>query len=236
MTAADAVKIWTMAELVLRNRIRREGTGQFLSRITLLALLNILLLSALFTTTSGHSFNFALLSQQYGYFLPLLALQAAVGAWEVELFAGVGEAYLQRPKWVWPTRLLTTAVECAIPYALFIVLIVAVGGPDMSRHLVTATTMLIAFSLLGAALGFCIGFRHEKAVNNFLNLIPWLLGFGPGPFFGNEASGLTLLFPAGFSSRGEFALEWVKLAMLVALAFALLHWGSRARRHRFFAR
>ncbi|MFJ6943280.1 hypothetical protein ACISU4_01230 [Streptomyces wuyuanensis] len=225
-----------MAELVLRNRVRKEGSGQFISRISVLALLNILLLSALFTTASGRSLDLGMLAQQYGYFVPLLALSAAVGSWEVELFAGLGEAYLQRPRWVWPTRLLVTTVECSVPFVFFVVLTFTTGGPDTLPHLLTMTAMLVSFGALGAALGFCIGFRHEKAVNNFLHLIPWVLGFGPGPFFGQDVTGIAALLPGGFSSRGEFELEWLKLVLVMVLAVVLLHWGSRSRRHRFFSR
>ncbi|WP_307665681.1 hypothetical protein [Streptomyces sp. V1I1] len=227
---------WLMSRLVLRNKIRREGPGQFCSRITILALLNVVLLSALFTTASGSSFDLAMLSQQYTYFIPLLAMTAAVGSWEMELLSGVGERYLQKPSMMWPTRLLIAAVECAVPYLVFIILIGIWGGPDTFSHIVTATLMLVTFSLFGAAFGFCIGFRHEKAVNNFLNYIPWVLGFGPGPFFGNDASGPARLLPGGFSSTGDFGLEWLKMGVIAALAFWISAWGSRARRHRFYTR
>ncbi|MBA0053683.1 hypothetical protein E0L36_23300 [Streptomyces sp. AJS327] len=230
------MNLLTPATLVLRNRVRHEGRGQFLGRIAVLSLLNVLLLGALFTTASGASFELGMLAEQYGYFVPLLTLMAAVGTWEIELWAGVGESYLRNPTWVWPTRLLLTLVEVAVPFVFFVVTLLAVGGPDVLAHLVTATGMLLAFSLLGAALGFCVGFRHEKSVNNFLSLAPWLLGFGPGPFFGNDASGLGLLFPGGFSARGDFVLEWLRLAAVAVLAYALYRWGSRARRHRFFTR
>ncbi|MCF1598465.1 hypothetical protein [Streptomyces muensis] len=225
-----------MAELVLRNRIRREGVSQFLLRVSVLALLNILLLSALFTTASGSSFEFDTVARQYGYFVPLLVLSAAVGSWEIELFAGIGESYLQHPKWMWPTRLLVTLVECLVPVAFFAVITVTAGGPDVLAHLFTMALMAVSFGMLGTSLGFCIGFRHEKAVNNFVNLAPWLLGFGPGPYFGNDAFGLSVIFPGGHSNSGEFGYEWIKEALVVVLAIVLFRLGSRARKRRFFSR
>ncbi|MEU3015909.1 hypothetical protein ABZ635_00745 [Nocardiopsis sp. NPDC007018] len=230
------MRTWTLARLVLSNRVRREGRAAFLSRVTLLALLNVLLLSALFSTASGNTLDLTLLAGQYCYFIPLLVLSSAVGSWEVELVSGVGERYLQHPFWVLPSRLLVIVTECAAPFALFTALLLATGGEDTGAHLAVAAGMFAAFAVLGAGLGFCVGFRHEKAVNNFVHLAPWLLGFGPGPFFGNEASGPAVLFPGGFSVQGDFALEWVKLAVFALVGVGLLWWGGRTRRHRFFAR
>lgn len=230
------MRTWTTAGFVLRNRVRREGYTAFLSRVTLLALLNILLLSALFTTASGNTFDFSMLAGQYVYFIPLLVLSSAVGSWEVELVSGVGERYLQHPRWVLPSRVLVIATECAAPFAFFTALLLVSGGPETAAHLAIVAGMFVTFAILGAGLGFCVGFRHEKAVNNFVHLAPWLLGFGPGPFFGNEVSGPSVLFPGGFSTQGDFALEWLKLSVFALIGVALLWWGSRSRRHRFFAR
>jgi hypothetical protein len=225
---------WRMSALVLRNRVLREGMSQYLLRVTVLALLNMLLLSGLFTTVAGSTFDFSLLARQYGYFIPLTALSATVGSWEIELFAGLGERYLGHPGWVWRTRLLTTAAECAAPFLLFTIGLVATGAGQLPEQLITLVAMGLVFSLFGSALGFCIGFRHEKAVNNFINLIPWVLGFGPGPFFGKDPYGPAVLLPGGFSAEGRFALEWIKLALIALMAAALLLLGSRARRHRFY--
>ncbi|MEU6573880.1 hypothetical protein [Streptomyces sp. NPDC046805] len=225
---------WRMSLLVLRHRIRREGRSSYLLRISVLAVLNTLLLSGLFTTVSGHAFDFGLLSEQYGYFIPLTALSAAVGSWETELFSGLGERYLGHPSWVWRTRLLSVAVECAVPFLLFAVGLAATGADHLTDQLITLVAMGAVFALFGSALGFCIGFRHEKAVNNFINLIPWVLGFGPGPFFGKEAYGPAVLLPGGFSAEGRFGWEWVKLGVIALLAWGLLVAGSRARRHRFY--
>lgn len=225
----------TMADLMVRNQVRKEGGWQFLSRIGPLNILNVLLLSAMFTTAARTSFDLDLLAAQYGYFVPLLALTASTGSWQVELFSGIGEKYLLRARWVWCTRAFTTLVECSLPFTMFVVLIVISDLESRVFHLVTAAAMLICFGMLGTALGFWVGFRHEKAVNNFLNLITWVLGFGPGPFFGKEGVGLTALFPGGFSTKGEFELEWIKLAVLAVAAVVLVSFGSRARRQRFFA-
>ncbi|MER6910796.1 hypothetical protein ABT354_03855 [Streptomyces sp. NPDC000594] len=73
-------------------------------------------------------------------------------------------------------------------------------------------------------------------MNNFLHLAPWVLGFGPGPFFGKEASGVFTLFPGGFSARGDYGLEGLKLGVEALLALALAHGGARARKHRSFSR
>ncbi|MGC4792167.1 hypothetical protein ACLQ22_30635 [Micromonospora sp. DT178] len=227
---------WNMATLVLRNRIRQEGLTQYLLRVGPLNLLNVLLLAAVFTTAKGRSLDVDLLADQYVYFIPLLALSAAVGTWEVELFAGLGESYLLRPSWLWPTRLVSATVECVVPLVFFVVLISLSSAADRWQHVLTALLMLVVFILVGSALGFCIGFRHEKAVNNFLNVIIWVLGFGPGPFFGNDTSGFRLLFPGGFSLRGEFGAEWVRLACLAVLGMALAYWGRLPRRQPFFAR
>lgn len=227
---------WKLAALVLRNRVRQEGTAQYLLRIGPLSVLNVLLLAAVFTTAKGNSLDADLLAQQYVYFIPLLALSAAVGTWEVELFAGLGESYLLRPSWVWQTRFVSSLVECLIPFAFFVILIAASSQVDRWQNLVTALLMLTAFILLGSALGFCLGFRHEKAVNNFLNVIVWILGFGPGPFFGNDTSGLRALFPGAFALRGDFAVEWIRLGCFAVLAIGLVYWGRLPRRQRFFAR
>ncbi|MFF5176352.1 hypothetical protein ACFY3U_27545 [Micromonospora sp. NPDC000089] len=227
---------WVLAVLVWRNRVRQEGLAQYLLRIGPLSMLNVFLLAAVFTTANRRSLDVDLLTDQYVYFIPLLALSAAVGTWEVELFAGLGEWYLVRPAWVWPTRLLSGAAECLVPVIFFVVLIVVSSDPHRWQDLVTALLMLVVFLLLGSALGFCLGFRHEKAVNNFLNVIIWVLGFGPGPFFGNDTSGLRVLFPGGFSLREEFAMEWIRLACLAFLAIALVYWGRVPRRQPFFAR
>ncbi|WP_328341079.1 hypothetical protein [Micromonospora sp. NBC_00421] len=227
---------WRLATLVLRNRIRQEGLTPYLLRIGPLSMLNVLLLAAMFTTANGRSLDLGLLADQYVYFVPLLALSAAVGTWEVELFAGLGEHYLLRPSWVWPTRLVSATVECIVPLVFFVLLIMLTPGGRRWQHVVTALLMLPVFILVGSALGFCLGFRHEKAVNNFLNVIVWVLGFGPGPFFGNDTSGLRVLFPGGFSLRGEFGAEWLRLACLALLGIALARWGRLPRRQPFFAR
>ncbi|MFG2983264.1 hypothetical protein ACGFYQ_18790 [Streptomyces sp. NPDC048258] len=230
------MKTWTLTRLILLNRARQEGGWQFAARLVPLSLGNILLLFAIFTGASGRGPDLDALALQYGYFIPLTALSAAVGTWEVELFAGVADEYILRPARVMAARVLVGLAESLAPFALFLTVLLVVPVPDRRRHLITATLMLSVFLLLGTALGYCFGFRHEKAVNNFLASVTWVLGFGPGPFFGNEATGALLLFPGGFSLRGDFLLEWLKLGVVLVAAAALLRWGSRPRRHRSFAR
>ncbi|MFI9645043.1 hypothetical protein ACIHAA_01910 [Streptomyces sp. NPDC052040] len=227
-----------LARLLLVSRIRQEGASQFLLRVAPLSLLNILLLFAIFTTADGHALDLTTLTLQYGYFIPLTALSAAVGTWEVELMAGVAEEFLLRPSRGLRARLLTSPVEALPPFALFTVLLLLAPLPLAQRlaHLATATGMLVVFLLLGTALGYCFGFRHEKSVNNFLASLTWVLGFGPGPFFGARADGPARLFPGGYSMDGDFGAEWIKLAAFTLLAVGLLYWGSRPRRQRAFTR
>jgi hypothetical protein len=201
-----------------------------------LGLLNVALLFALFTTAGGQPFSLTLLATQYGYFIPLLAMSAAVGSWETELFAGIGEEYLLRSRWILPSRLLSSLVECLVPCALFILLVATSSLPHKARQLGTAGLMLLVFYLFGSALGFYFGFRHEKAVNNFLVSVTWVLGFGPGPFFGTDATGYRALFPGGFSVTGRFGLEAVKLGVVAGLAGVLLYLARRPRRFRYFAK
>lgn len=225
---------WHMSSLVLRNRVRREGRPQFLLRISVLAVLNILLLSGLFATVSSQSFSMAMLAQQYTYFIPLVALSATVASWETELVSGVGERHLGHISWVWRTRLVTACVECAVPLGLFTTGLAMTRPDRLAAHLVTMFGLWLVFSLLGVGLGFWLGFRHETAVNNLVNLIPWVLGLGPGPFFGEEAHGPAVLLPGGFSVTGDFSLEWIKLGCILLLAVFLLVWSGRARRSRFY--
>lgn len=227
-----------MVRLLLLARVRQEGTSQFLVRVVPLSLLNVLLLFAVLATADGRGFDLIGFTLQYGYFVPMTALSAAVGTWEVELVAGVAEEFLLRPsRGLW-ARLLTSPVEALPPFALFAVLILLAPLPCAQRlaHLAMATGMLVVFLLLGTVLGYCFGFRHEKAVNNFLASVTWVLGFGPGPFFGARTSGVARLFPGGFSIEGDFALEWLKLAAVTLLAGGLLWWGSKPRRQRVFTR
>ncbi|WP_320068103.1 hypothetical protein [Micromonospora sp. RTGN7] len=121
---------WMLATLVLRNRVRQEGLTEYLLRIGPLSILNVLLLAAMFTTAKGTSLDVGLLAAQYVYFVPLLALSAAVGTWEEELFAGLGERYLLRPSWLWRTRFVTATVECVVPAVFFVVLIALSSGAD----------------------------------------------------------------------------------------------------------
>lgn len=227
-----------MGRLLLLAQVRQEGTSQFLVRVVPLSLLNVLLLFAVFTTADGRGFDLTGFTLQYGYFIPMTALSAAVGTWEVELLAGVAEEFLLRPSrglWV---RLLMSPVEALPPFALFAALIICAPLPGAQRlaHLATAAGMLVVFLLLGTVLGYCFGFRHEKAVNNFLASVTWVLALGPGPFFGARTGGVARIFPGGFSMEGDFAPEWAKLAALTLLAGGLLWWGSRPRRQRAFTR
>lgn len=201
-----------------------------------LGLLNVALLFALFTTAGGQPFSLSLLAAQYGYFIPLLAMSAAVGSWEIELFGGIGEEYLLRNRWILPSRLLSSLAECLVPCGLFIVLVATSDLPQKAWQVGTAVLMLVVFSLFGSALGFYFGFRHEKAVNNFLVSVTWVLGFGPGPFFGADAAGYRALFPGGFSVTGRFGLEAIKLGIVAGLAGLLLYLARRPRRFRFFAK
>jgi hypothetical protein len=225
---------WRLSVLLVRNRTGREGVSHYLLRVSVLSVLNILLLSGLLTTVSGNAFSMARLAQQYTYFVPLVALTATVGSWETELVSGIGERYVGHTSWIWRSRLVMACVECAVPLCLFTYGLVATRPERLTAHLVTMFGMWLVFGLLGIGLGFWLGFRHEKSVNNLINLMPWVLGIGPGPFFGQEAYGPAVLMPGGFSVTGDFLLEWIKLAGLMALAVYLLVWSSGARRNRFY--
>lgn len=225
-----------LASTVFRNHVAQQGRWTYLLKTVPLCFLNILILSTLFSTARGTAVSLELFASQYTYFVPLLALTSAVGSWETELLTGIGEEYLLRPSRVLSSRLFIAAVEGAFPVALFAGLLVATRNIDLIEHLITLGMMFVCFTLLGAAIGFCLGFRHEKAVNNFLNAVTWVLGFGPGPFFGAHGGGWRSIFPGGFSGEGLFALEWIKLAGFAAIAIAMLYFGRRPRRGRFFSR
>jgi len=134
------------------------------------------------------------------------------------------------------SRALVVAVEGATPLALFLLLLWGTAGSDAPAHAALALAMFVAFALLGSAIGFATGFRHEKAVNNFLVSVTWVLGLGPGPFFGARVDGWRAIFPGAHALRGEFALEAAKLAGIAAAAFAILALACRPRRTRFFSR
>ncbi len=227
-----------LTRLLLVGRVRQEGPVHYGARVVLLALLNVLLLASVFATAGGRSVGAATLVDQYVYFIPLTALTAGVGAWDTEVFAGLADHYLLHPLRALTARLLVGLVESAAPTALFTVLLLTSERTREARaqHLLTAALMLVSFLMLGIALGYCFGFRHEKAVNNFVTSMAWVLGLGPGPFLGSEVSRAGQLFPGGHVLRGDFPGEWTKLLLVVATALGLILWGNLPRRHRSFAR
>ncbi|SDT68096.1 hypothetical protein [Actinoplanes derwentensis] len=232
------VTVWRLTRLLLVNRLRQEGAARWVERVVVLNLLNIFVLAAVFATAGGRRLAPDILVTQYSYFIPLAALTAGVGAWETELFAGLADEYLLRPGRGLAARLLLGLVESAAPVVLFLTLLLtsAVTRADRLSHLMTAVLMLIVFLLLGTALGYCFGFRHEKAVNNFLTSVAWVLGLGPGPFFQAGDSAILKIFPGGHSLHGQFGPEWGKLAFLLLVGLGLIAWGTAPRRHRSFTR
>lgn len=237
MVSAGA-RVGSLAWLLLRGRVRQEGPGHYTARVVVLSLLNVVLFAAVFATAGGGRLDADTLVTQYGYFLALAGLTAGVGAWETEVFAGVADQYLLHPWRALAARLLVGLVESSATAVLFAVLLLCspAVGVDRPRHLVTAALLLPVFLLLGVALGYCFGFRHEKAVNNFLTSVAWVLGLGPGPFLGSGADGAARFFPGGHALRGDFTGEWTELALVALAALALTAWGNAPRRHRSFAR
>ncbi len=220
--------------LTLKNAVDQIGFWTFISKVTLLRMLNILVLSVIFTTTNHRTIGSEQLALGYSYFIPLIALSAAVAAWETELLANLSEDYVIHNVSMFWTRTATIVAECAFISTLFIALILYSGLGW--NHVWVLIQMLVAFSVLGVGLGYLFGFRHEKAVNNFLNAVTWVLGFGPGPFMGHEPKGYQLLFPGGFSLAGNFFFECVKLSLIFTIALFLIWLGRRPRNDRIFSR
>ncbi len=106
---------------------QRLGVGSYVFKVGPLALMNILLLSFLFSTVHESTLSVSVLMNQYTYFIPLCALSAAIGTWETELFESLGEMYVLEPHLVLSSRLLQVMVELIVPCGFFLIL-QAIGG------------------------------------------------------------------------------------------------------------
>jgi hypothetical protein len=220
--------------LVFKNNVDQVGLGSYLLKIGPLAFLNIILLSFLFSTTRTAEFTVALIMNQYIYFIPLLALSAGIGTWETELFEGVGEMYILYPRLVMISRLIQVLVEMLTPCGFFIALLLYGGGT--STDALTVLGMAGAYSLTGVGLGVFAGMKTEKSINNMLNLIIWVLGFGPGPFLGESVHPYQFFFPGFHALQGNYVQEWLVLTVYLLVGLFLIRLARLPRRFRVYAR
>ncbi len=223
-----------LAYLSWKNMVDTAGIGTYLSRVTLLPLMNILLLSTLFTTAKGMNLTMSQLSYQYIYFVPLFSLSAAVSSWEIELINNLGEEYLLHSENIILTRCLQIFAECFFTLVFFTSLLIAAKAN--LNHILTLFFLFLCFSYIGIILGFGLGFRHEKAINNFLYSITWVLGFGPGPFFSGKVSGIQYLFPGSFALENHFFYENGRLIAYVILFSSFVVYLKKPRRAPLFYR
>ena len=216
----------TLARIALSNRIEEGGKRSYFSRIGVLALLNIWVLGMLLTT-SQRGISIQEFSLNYVFFIPLVSLIAGLGAFESELLSGISEWCVLYSRPMILSRVMLVAAEVFAPSALFAGLLIASNHDPL--HLFFLIGFVLVFSVLGLGLGIYLGFRHDKSVNNMVHLSTWVLGFGPGPFFGVKAAGYHRFFPGGCLLSGNYGLELFKLAAFLSIGFVLLKQGSRPR-------
>lgn len=221
-----------LAYLPFKNQIDQTGRVSYGLKVTVFSFLNILLLATLFTRNHGDSLSLELLAAQYIYFIPLIAMSAAVGSFETELYSGIAENLQFAYRQIFITRLFSLSVELIVPFLFYAVLFVLTGAP-LGQWL-NLIAQCVVFSLLGISIGFFIGFKHEKAINNFLHGITWVLALGPGPFLGVHPKWYQFLFPGSQALQGHYGLELLKLTFYLFIALILFHIGRRPRPYRLF--
>ncbi len=69
-----------------------------------------------------------------------------------------------------------------------------------------------------------------------LNLLVWVLGFGPGPFFGNSVHWYQLIFPGAHALRGQYVQVWLLLSGYLLVGIVLSQWARRPRRFRMYSK
>ena len=166
--------------LVLKNHIDQMGLKTYLFKISGLNFISIILLMTILSNQND-IFTIQTLAPQYVYFIPLLALSSTLSSWEIELFSLMNEEYILHSDIIIPTRLFLSFLESFFPCSLFIALIYYSNINIINIFI--AVGLWFSYALLGTSIGFMYGFYKEKSINNFLNLVVWILGFGPGPFF-----------------------------------------------------
>jgi hypothetical protein len=227
-----------MLFLVLRNHVDNIGLGAYLSKVFALQLLNVFVFATLFSSVKNHGISVHDCARQACYFIPLLALGSSIGSWEVELVSLLGEDYLLRSNrffsFALVSRVFLAFAETAFPVVVFLALIIW-SGLGLSS-LVIGIGYWVVFTILGAVIGFAFGFHGEKSINNILNSIAWVLGFGPGPFMGFDVRPWQFLFPGSHATLGRFEYEWMKLAGWLALSVLIFHLAKQPRERRFFSR
>lgn len=229
------MKNWLLQnKLLAKSAIDQSGWRTFTLRTTLFTCLNILMIALILHPVPPGTSIWTYLASLYIYFLPMLALSAAVGSFEIELFSGTGEWLLLSTGAWWRGRLLVMLLEMMVPIAVFAALFIYAGSPW--QQWLVATGMVMIFSWMGLAIGFIFGFRSEKSINNFTNAVIWVLGFGPGPFMGMDVKWYQILFPGAQAATGNYKGEALKLAVYAMAAAALHLYARYPRRYRFFAK
>lgn len=223
-----------MARLTLLNHIDMIGLRSFLVKAWILNFLNILLFATVFSTAFSGSFSLSQLSMQYVYFVPLTTFSSALGSWETELTHNLGEDYLLRGWAIFPSRIFIALAE-SMTALLFFAILLLMTGADL-KHIITLGLMAFSFTALGSAVGFHFGFRHEKAVNNYLNAAIWVFGFGPGPFFGMHPNKFQLPFPGSSALIGHFSFEWLKLVLFLIVAIVLFRLSQKRKSYSLYRR
>ena len=221
-----------IAWLVFVNAARTVGFRELLAKALIHDPLTIFMFVALFRPTGADGDWLSALAGAYPYFTVLFGLTNGFGSWENDVFAGVGPYYVGRRRGVLASRLLFALA--GLPSLLLVVVAIWFHLPKV--HLCLLGLLYLGSTLLAAAAGFRFGFKTEKSINNFSNLVIWLLALGQTLF----AHPLSFLFnwiiPGALVSRGHLVPEFLKgLAMLVA-GGALLHFAARPRRSPFFQR
>lgn len=224
------------AWLVFKNSVDQVGLGSYIFKVGPLAVLNIVLLTLLFAPATWASMDefVAFLARHYVYFIPLYALSAGLGYWEIELLDGISESYLLGDEVLFSTRVFQVLAEMIVPATFFSILLIY--GHQAPIHLAVLGLMSIAYAVTGIGIGFFAGFKTEKSINNMLNLAIWILGFGPGPFFGEKVESYQFLFPGAHALRGEFILEWLLIVLYTALGVLLVRLGKTPKRYRLYSK
>ncbi|HVJ64671.1 MAG TPA: hypothetical protein VM901_05400 [Bdellovibrionota bacterium] len=202
--------------------VRSVGVGTYLTQVLVHEPLSALILFLVMNPLFSNAWDWQVLASSHVYFVPYFALLSAMSSLESEHFLGVSEEIHQRPLALWLTRLPFVFSQTVLPVAFFATLVV-LYLPSGWMQLGFLLFYWAIFASLGIFFIANWGFRKEKSVNNSVNLVPWFLALGPGPFLEARHYPWFAVFPGSGLKSGNYEIEIAKgILLVIVLAWLII--------------